>query len=178
MDPRTGPARRPRVLRVALIALGGTLLAAGVPGVAAAAPAIEKYVFRDHRYEYVEVVTDDACGDIAGGQGLRAGTFSLVENGHRTLWVYEDHFLFIDVENGVYSYDFDDPSIPDISGVRYTSPTRYVLTRSGNEMYTENQVEFLPGSPDGIRIRIRVNFQWRDGLPFIEREVFEVTGCP
>ena len=133
---------------------------------------------RDHRYAYTEVVTDDACGDVAGGQGLRSGTFSLVENGHRTLWVYEDSFLFVDVENGTYDYDFDDPSIPDVSGVRYTSPTRYLLTKSGNENYTENQVEFVPGAPGGIRIWICVNVHWRDGLPYIEREVFNVTGCP
>jgi hypothetical protein len=170
-----GGNRRPRGI---LIALGVVLLLGALPGIASAAPAVEKYVFRDHRLEYVEVVTDDACGEIAGGQGLRAGTFYLVENGHTTLWVYEDSFLFIDVENGTYTYDFDDPSIPDVSGIRYTSPTRYVLTKSGNENYTENQVEFLPGFPGGLRIEIRINVHWRDGLPFIEREVFNVTGCP
>ena len=168
------PMRR-RVLLGAVVAL---LAAGAFPLQVAAAPALEKLVVRDHRYAYTEVVTDDACGDIAGGQGLRAGTFSLVENGHRTLWVYENSFLFVDVENGTYSYDFDDPSIPDVSGIRYTSPTRYILTKSGNENYTENQVEFVPGAPGGIRIEICVNIHWHDGLPFIEREVFNVTGCP
>ena len=166
---------RPRGLQVAL---GAVLLLCALPGIASAAPPLERIVIRTHQVEYTQVVTDDVCGDVAGGQGLRSGTFSLVETNSTKIWIYEDMFHLVDVENGTYSYDFDDPTIPDVSGYRNTSPTQFILTKSGNENLVENQVEFLPGVPGGIRIHFRLNVHWRDGVPYVEREYFNVTGCP
>lgn len=149
-----------------------------LPASVAAAPPLERIIERDHRTEIIQVVTDDVCGDLSGGQGLRSGTFRLVETGHRHITVYEDRFHVVDVENGTYSYDFDDPSIPDVSGYRYTSPFALVVNKNGNEIVMENQIEHLPGSPNGIRISFRYHLTWRDGQPVVERVFFKVTGCP
>ena len=178
MNPTAIALRTPTHRRVLLEAALAVLAAGALPLHAAAAPPLERIVVRNHQLEYTEVVTDDVCGDVSGGLGLRSGTFHLVETGHFMLWFFEDSFLLSDVENGTYSYDFDDPSIPDVSGYRNTSPTTYVLTKSGNENYIENQVEFLPGVPGGIRIQFRISVHWRDGVPSVEREYFNVTGCP
>jgi hypothetical protein len=166
--------RRTRTIPIAIV----TVLLLGIPASAAASGPIERIVERSHKQEYTEVVTDDVCGDLDGGQGLRSGTFYLVETGHRRITVYEDRFQVVDVENGTYSYDFDDPSIPDISGYRYTSPFSLVVNKNDGVLITENQHEFLPGQPDGIRIWFRYHLTWMDDAPVVEREFFKVTGCP
>jgi hypothetical protein len=144
----------------------------------AASPPTERIVEREHKTEYVQVVTDDVCGDVAGSQGLRSGTFHNVETGHRYITWFEDRLHVVDVENGTYAYDFDDPAIPDVSGYRYTSPTSIVINKNDNVTVTQNQHEFLPGHPDGITIQFRMHFTWQDGEPIVEREFFNVTGCP
>jgi hypothetical protein len=160
---------------LAAIALVTTL---SLPASAAAAPPVERIIEREHRTEIVEVVTDDVCGDLSGGQGLRSGTFRLTETGHRHITVFEDRYRVVDVENGTYSYDFDDPSIPDVSGYRYTSPFVLVVNKDDTLIVMENQIEFLPGNPDGIRISFRYHLTWRNGEPVVERGFFSVTGCP
>ena len=127
-----------------------------LPAQALAGQPIEQIVDRHHRIEIVQVVTDDVCGDVAGSQGLRSGTFTNVETGHTFITWTEDGFHVTDVETGTYSYDFDDPSIPDVSGYHYVSPFTAVFTRNDNLIVMEDQHEFLPGSPDGIRIWVPV----------------------
>jgi len=166
--------RRMQTISITLAAV----LLLGISGSAAARGPIERIVERDHQTVKVQVVTDDVCGDLAGGQGLRSGTFTLVETGHRTITIYEDRFHVVDVENGTYSYDFDDPSIPDVSGYRYASPFIVFATKNDDVIVMENQHEFLPGQPDGIRIWFRYHLTWKDDAPFVEREFFKVTGCP
>ena len=138
----------------------------------------ERIRVRDHKAEFVQVVTDDVCGDVGGGQGLRAGTFTIVETGHSFVTSFEDRVRVSDVETGTYSYDFDDPSIPDVSGYRYTSPFTAVVNKNEDLILTENQHEHLPGSPNGITVSFRLHVTWHDGEPIVEREFFKVTGCP
>ena len=157
------------------IALLATL---ALPAPVAAAPPVERIIEREHRTEIVQVVTDDVCGDLNGGHGLRSGTFRLIETGHRHITVYDDRFHVVDVENGTYSYDFDDPLIPDVSGYRYTSPFALVVNKNDSVIVMENQIEFLPGHPDGIRIAFRYHLTWHNGEPVVERVFFSVTGCP
>ena len=154
------------------------VLALVLPAHVLAAGPTERIRVRDHRTEYVQVVTDDVCGDVGGGQGLRAGTFTLVQTGHFFVTSFEDRVRVSDVETGTYSYDFDDPSIPDVSGYRYTSPFAAVVNRNEDLILTENQHEFLPGSPNGITISFRLHVTWHDGEPIVQREYFNVTGCP
>ena len=170
-----------RMVRRALKPIQVTTILALVfvlPAQVLAAPPIERIMDRHHRTEIVQVVTDDVCGDVAGSQGLRSGTFSLVETGHWFITLTEDGFHVSDVETGTYSYDFDDPAIPDVSGYHYVSPFTAVFTRNDNLIVMENQHEFLPGSPDGIRIWFRYHLTARDDVPIVEREFFKVTGCP
>jgi len=101
-----------------------------------------------------------------------------VETGNTTITVFADRFQVIDVENGTYSYDVDDPSIPDVSGYRYTSPFKVVANKTDNVLVTEILQEHLPGHPDGIRIWFRHHLTWKDDAPVVEREFFNVTGCP
>jgi hypothetical protein len=154
------------------------VLALVLPAPVLAAGPTERIRVRDHKAEFVQVVTDDVCGDVGGGQGLRAGTFTLVETGHFFVTSFEDRVRVSDVETGTYSYDFDDPSIPDVSGYRYTSPFTAVINRNEDLILTENQHEHLPGSPNGITVSFRVHVTWHDGEPIVEREFFKVTGCP
>ena len=91
---------------------------------------------------------------------------------------FEDRVRVSDVETGTYSYDFDDPSIPDVSGYRYTSPFTAVVNKNENLILSEHQHEHLPGSPNGITISFRFHVTWHDGEPIVEREFFKVTGCP
>jgi len=155
-----------------------TVLLLGVPASAAASGPIERIVERHHKAEIIEAVIDDVCGDVGGGLGLRSGVFRNVETGHTTIWIYEDRFQIVDVENGTYAYDFDDPAIPDVSGYRYTSPFSAVVNKNDNVLITQILHEHLPGSPDGIRIWERWHLTWKDGEPFVERYFFKVTGCP
>lgn len=155
-----------------------TVLSLGIPASAAASGPVERIVERHHKTEIVEVVTDDVCGDIGGGLGLRSGVFRSVETGHTQITIYADRFQVIDVENGTYSYDFDDPSIPDVSGYRYTSPLTIVVNKNDNVLITQILHEHLPGTQDGIRIWERWHLTWKDGAPFVERYFFKVTGCP
>ena len=154
------------------------ILALALPAQVLAAGPTERIRVRDHKAEFVQVVTDDVCGDVSGGQGLRAGTFTLVETGHFFFTSFEDRVRVSDVENGTYSYDFDDPSIPDVSGYRYTSPFTAVVNKNEDLILTENQHEFLPGGPNGITVSFRLHVTWHDGAPIVEREFFNVTGCP
>ena len=149
-----------------------------LPAQVLAAGPTEQIRTRDHKAEYVQVVTDDVCGDVGGGLGLRAGTFTLVETGHFFLTSFEDRVRVSDVETGTYSYDFDDPAIPDVSGYRYTSPFTAVVNRNEDLILTENQHEHLPGSPNGITVSFRFHVTWHGGEPIVEREFFNVTGCP
>ena len=110
--------------------------------------------------------------------GLRAGTFTIVETGHSFVTSFEDRVRVTDVETGTYSYDFDDPSIPDASGYRYSSPFTAVVNKNEDLILTENQHEYLPGSPNGITVSFRLHVTWHDGEPIVEREFFKVTGCP
>jgi len=128
--------------------------------------------------EIIEAVTDDVCGEVGGGLGLRSGVYRMVETGHTKITVFEDRFQVIDVENGTFSYDFDDPSIPDVSGYRYSSPFSAVVNKNDNVLITQILHEHLPGTPDGIRIWERWHLTWKDGAPFVERYLFKVTGCP
>jgi hypothetical protein len=166
--------RRNRSITITL----ATLLLLGIPATAAASGPVERIVERHHKTEIIQVVTDDVCGDVSGGLGLRSGVFRNVETGHTTITVFEDRFQVVDVETGTYSYDFDDPSIPDVSGYHYTSPFKLVVNKNDNVLITENQHEFLPGQPDGIRIWFRYHLTWKDDAPVVEREFFKVTGCP
>ena len=147
-------------------------------GSVSASPPIQRLVETTHKAEYDQVVTDDVCGDLAGSQGLRSGVFHLVETGQRRITWFEDRLQAVDIENGTYSYDFDDPTIPDVSGYRYVSPTSVVINKNDNVIVTENQREFLPGHPDGITIQFRYHVTWQDDEPIVEREFFKVTGCP
>ena len=113
-----------RSKRTIVITLAAGLLF-GIPASAAAGGPVERIVDRHHKTEIVEVVTDDVCGDVGGGLGLRSGVFRMVETGHTQITDFGDRFQVIDVENGTFSYDFDDPSIPDVSGYRYTSPLKF-----------------------------------------------------
>lgn len=158
------------------IALAAVLLV-GIPASAVAGGPIERIVERDQKTEIVQVVSDDICGEIFGPAGRGAGTLYITETGHRTIMVYEDRFHVVDVEVGTYWYDYDDPAIADVAG-RYESPFSLVVTKGGNVIVTENLHEFLPGSPDGIRIWFRYHLTWKDDEPVVEREFFNVTGCP
>ena len=164
--------------RRAIHAVALLVLALVVPAQVLAAGPTEQIRVRDHKAEYVQVVADDVCGDVGGGQGLRAGTFRIVETGHFFITSFEDGVRVSDVETGTYSYDFDDPSIADVSGYRYTSPFAAVINKNEDLILTENQHEFLPGSPNGITISFRIHVTWHDGEPIVEREFFKVTGCP
>ena len=166
--------RRKRTIVITLAA--GLLL--GIPASAAAGGPVERIVDRHHKTEIVEVVTDDVCGDVGGGLGLRSGVFRMVETGHTQITDFGDRFQVIDVENGTFSYDFDDPSIPDVSGYRYTSPLNFVANKSEDSHFTQILHEHLPGHPDGITVSERWHISWKDGAPFIERYFFKVTGCP
>lgn len=166
-----------RSMRNLSITLASVLLL-GIPASAAAREPIERIVERHHKAEIVEVVTDDVCGDVGGGLGLRSGVFRNVETGHTTIWVYDDRFQIVDVENGTYSYDFDDPSIPDVAGYRYTSPFTLVVNKNENVLITQILHEYLPGQPDGIRIWERYHLTWQNGEPVVEHYFFKVTGCP
>jgi hypothetical protein len=163
--------------RTISITLASVLLL-GIPASAAASGPIERTVERHHKSEIIEVVTDDACGDVGGSLGLRSGVFRMIETGHTKITIYEDRFQVIDVENGIYSYDFDDPSIPDVAGIRYTSPLSAVVNKNDNVLITQILHEHVPGSPDGFRIWERWHLTWKDGAPFVERYFFKVTGCP
>jgi hypothetical protein len=166
--------RRMRTMSVTLAAV----LLLGIPAGAAASGPVERIVERHHKTEITEVVTDDVCGDVGGGLGLRSGVFRMVETGHTRITVFADRFQVIDVENGTYSYDFDDPSISDVSGYRYTSPFTLVVNKNDNVLITQILHEHLPGTPDGIRIWERYHLTWRDDAPVVERYFFKVTGCP
>ena len=166
--------RRKRTIVITLAA--GLLL--GLPANVAAGGPVERTFERHHKTEIVEVVTDDVCGDVGGGLGLRSGVFRNLETGHTKITIFEDRFQVIDVENGTYSYDFDDPSIPDVFGYHYTSPLNIEANKNEDVLITQNLHEHLPGSPDGIRIWERWHLTWKDGAPFVERYIFKVTGCP
>ena len=166
--------RRMRTMSITL----GALLLFGIPASVAASGPLERIVDRHHKTEIIEAVTDDVCGEVGGGLGLRSGVYRMVETGHTTITVFEDRFQVIDVENGTFSYDFDDPSIPDVSGYRYTSPFKAVVNKNDNVLITQILHEQLPGTPDGIRVWERWHLTWKDGSPFVERYFFKVTGCP
>lgn len=165
-----------RSIRTLSITLASVLLL-GIPASAAASEPIERIVERDHKTEIVQVVSDDICGEVFGPPGRGAGTLYIVETGHRTITVYEDRFHVVDVEVGTYWYDYDDPAIADVAG-RYVSPFDLMVTKGENVIVMENLHEFLPGSPDGIRIWFRYHLTWNDDAPVVEREFFKVTGCP
>ena len=154
-----------------------TVLLLGIPASAAASGPVERIVERHHKTEIVEIVTDDVCGDVGGGLGLRFGVFRNVER-PPTITVFEDRFQVVDVENGTYSYDFDDPSIPDVAGYRYTSPFNLVVNKNDNVLVTQILHEHLPGSPDGIRFWERWHLTWKDGAPFVERYFWRSRGAP
>lgn len=166
--------RRKRMVPITLAAA----LLVGIPASAAASAPIERIVERHHKTEITEVVTDDVCGDLGGGLGLRSGVFKMVETGHTQITVFADRFQVIDVENGTLSYDFDDPSIPDVSGYRYTSPFSLVANKNDNVLVTQVLHSHLPGTPDGIRIWERWHLTWKDGAPFVDHYFLKVTGCP
>src|SRR3712207_3002170 len=87
--------------RVTIVALAASAVAAlTLPGIALGA-APERFVFRDHKTPLEFHVTDDVCGDVAGGQGLRSGWFREIETGHRQFLVFEDSIHIVDVETGV-----------------------------------------------------------------------------
>ena len=172
--PNIPRRRRVHAMRAAVSAIAVALaLPATVLG---AAP--ERFVFRDHKTLIEFHVTDDVCGDLAGSQGLRSGWFREIETGHRQFLIFEDSIHIVDVETGVYSYDFDDPSIPDVSGYRYASPSVVQVTKGGTIVVMENIREFVPGDPDGITLTIHYHLTYRDGAPVVERELLRVTGCP
>jgi hypothetical protein len=152
-------------------------LALGLPASVLAGPPIERTVERNHKTEIVQVVSDDICGEIFGPAGRGAGTLYIVETGHRTITVYPDRYHVVDVENGTFFYDYDDPTIPDVSS-RYVSPFSLVVNKGDDMHIMESQHEFVPGSPDGVEIRFRYHLTWRDGQPIVEREYFGVAGCP
>jgi len=168
----------PEKIRRLAAAAALSALALSVPASSLAGQAIERVVERHHRLEIVEAVTDDVCGDVAGGEGLRSGVFTNIETGHQYITVRDNWSQFLDFETGTYSYDFDDPSIPDVSGYHYTSPLRFVFTKGQNSVFFVNQHEFLPGAPNGIRVWYRYHATWQGDLPIVEREFFKVTGCP
>jgi hypothetical protein len=166
-----------RTKRTIVITLAAGLLL-GVPTSVAAGGPVERTIERHHKAVIVEAVSDDVCGDVGGGLGLRSGVFTMVENGHTKITDFGDRFQVIDVETGTYSYDFDDPAIPDVSGYRYTSPFSAVVHKDDDLHITQNLHEHLPGQPDGITISERWHLTWKDGEPFVERYAFKVTGCP
>ena len=169
-------AIRARRLVGSLVAIAAAAMIVPIP-VLGAGPT-GRVVVQTHKAEYSEHVTDDVCGDVAGSLGLRAGWFHKVETGRLQILTFDDMFHLVDIETGTYSYDFDDPAIPDVTGHRYTSPTSIHFTKGETFVHTENIVEFVPGAPDGIRLSIRYHLTWRSGVPLVEREVFRVTGCP
>ena len=174
---RAGRSRR-TALAKSIQAATMLVLVLVLPAEVLAGGPTERIRVRDHKAEFVQVVTDDVCGDVGGGQGLRAGTFTIVETGHTFVTSFEDRVRVSDVETGTYSYDFDDPAIPDVAGYRYTSPFTAVVNKNEDLILTENQHEHLPGSPNGITVSFRLHVTWHDGEPIVERDFFNVTGCP
>lgn len=165
--------------RRAILAVLATLLTTLVlPLSVAAGGPVERIVEREHKAVSIQVVTDDVCGDVGGSLGLRSGTFTLVETGHFRITVFEDRLHVHDLVTGTYSMDFDDPTIPDVSGYRWTSTLSFVMNERGSTVFTHNQHESVPGHPDGIRVWFRTHVTWTDDIPVVEREFFKVTGCP
>ena len=152
-------------------------LALVLPASVVAGPPIERIVDREHRTEIVQAVDDDICGEIFGPAGRGAGTLYIVETGHRTITIYADRYHVVDVENGTFFYDYDDPAIPDVRS-RYASPFSLVVNKGEDVHIMENHHEFVPGEPDGIEIRFRYHLTWRQGEPVVEREYLGVAGCP
>ena len=154
------------------------ILASVLPAQVLAGGPTQRIRVRDHKAEYVQVVTDDVCGESVAGRASAPGRSAIVETGHTFVTSFEDRVRVSDVETGTYSYDFDDPSIPDVSGYRYTSPFTAVVNKNEDIILTENQHEHLPGSPNGITVSFRLHVTWHNGEPIVEREFFKVTGCP
>ena len=165
--------------RISILALLATFLTTlALPLSVAAGGPVERTVEREHKAVSTEVVSDDVCGDVGGSLGLRSGTFTLVETGHLRITIFEDRVHVLELVAGTYSYDFDDPTIPDVSGYHWTSTFSFVMNERGSAVFTHNQHEFLPGHPDGIRVWFRTHVTWNDDIPVVEREFFKVTGCP
>jgi hypothetical protein len=162
-----------RTVPIALVAVA--LL--GIPAGVAASGPIERIVERDHKTHIVQVVDDDVCGDVFGPAGRGAGTLHITETGHRQITVYEDRYHVVDVENGTFFYDYDDPTLADVTS-RYVSPFSLVVNKGDDVHIMENQHEFVPGQPDGVRLWFRYHLTWRDDAPVVEREFFNVEGCP
>lgn len=158
-----------RVLAIAtligLVALVPVLLAGASP-VAAAPPSGATVV--NHNTTFSQVFPDDICGP-------RANTTTFTRKMEQVKYSEraDGSFVYRDVAVVTYVSDFVDPGLQDLTG-RLTEVNQFVLTPGSTFVGTTTFHDFL----GDIRIFVRSHFTVVDGRVVVDREVFQVTGCP
>jgi hypothetical protein len=109
----------------------------------------------------------DICGRLA--------TFSFtVRTQVIHLTEHEDgSFSFNFIDTGTYHVDYVDPALAD-QNAQWTEAVHVTLTTGGTFMVSVA----LNSREGGIRILERFHLTERDGRPIVEREIFNVIGCP
>ena len=138
---------------------------AAVP-VAAAADSVDHV--RDGRHHEIRTVyyPDDICGP-------RSGWTTYDVTWQVRITDFGDTYHVSYVETGTYETDFDNPTIDDYSS-QFTEAAQVSLTKGGVAV-TTNMFHDFPGS---IMIRTRLVLVEKDGTVLVDRDVFDVSGCP
>lgn len=138
-----------------------------VAGPAAGGP-VETSTDVQHDVTFSLDFPDDACGPRANTTTYTYNTLQLHETAKA-----DGTFTFHEVIAATYLSDFVDPAIPDSAG-RFTEVNNFTVTHGGTVITSTTAHDFL----GTVRIFFRLHVTEVKGNPVVEREVFEVTGCP
>jgi hypothetical protein len=134
----------------------------------ATAAQVEAWTEVHHDETFTATWPDDICG-------LRANTTTYtrkVEQIHLTS-LGDGTFSYHDVAAVTYVSDYVDPALPDLFG-RLTEVNHFVFHPGQTILATTTYHDFY----GEIRIFYRYHLTAINGVPVVEREVNDVTGCP
>ena len=159
--------RRRPVLRgvAAMLAVLGLAAMAGAPVAAAGSKVDHVREFRHHKIREV-YYPDDICG-------ARSGWTTYDITWHLVVTNLGDDYHASYVETGTYTTDLDDPAFDDYTS-QFTEAVHVNLTRGG----TSATAVLFHDFPGTVTIKTQAVLIVVDGEVRVDRQVFDVSGCP
>lgn len=148
------------------VVLAVPMILLGAGAATAARPEVSTVV--QHDVTFTASFPDDICGPRANTTTF-TGTVDQVHYLARA----DGTFLYRDVAVVTYVADYDDPTLPDLSG-RLTEVNHFVLTPGDTFNGTTTFHDFA----GDLRIFVRVHVTEVKGSVVVNREFVSFTGCP
>ena len=137
-------------------------------GTAASAAAADGRTVVDHDVTHSAYFPDDICGPRASFITFTARTAQ-----QQFLPRRDGTWLYREVSVVTYTSDYDDPSLPDVTG-RLTEVNHYNLTPGNTFIANEPFHDFF----GDVKIWWKYHLTVVDGSPVVERSIVDWVGCP